>query len=243
MQKVNNAIYEELGERWYTAQDDPVALLRAEASFRDPWVLERIKREKPQAEVLDVGCGAGFLSNRLALEGHRVTGLDASAQSLEVARSRDATGCASYVLGDAGKLPFADASFDTACAMDFLEHVEDPGTIVREIARTLKPGGLFFFHTYSRNPLSWLLCIKAVEWFVRNTPRHMHVYHLFITPREMKRYCEEAGLIVEEMQGSRPVLMSKATLSLLATGAVPPDFTFKGSALKIFGYFGMARKV
>ena len=39
---VNNDIYDELGERWYTAQDDPVALLRAEARHRTPWLLERM---------------------------------------------------------------------------------------------------------------------------------------------------------------------------------------------------------
>ena len=37
---INNAIYDELGERWYTAQDDPVALLRAESRLRTAWILD-----------------------------------------------------------------------------------------------------------------------------------------------------------------------------------------------------------
>jgi hypothetical protein len=42
---VNNAIYDELGERWHTAQDDPVALVRAEARLRTPWVTVVLPRE------------------------------------------------------------------------------------------------------------------------------------------------------------------------------------------------------
>ena len=41
---VNNRIYEDLGEKWYKAEDDPIALLRAEARFRNPWVLENLKK-------------------------------------------------------------------------------------------------------------------------------------------------------------------------------------------------------
>ena len=42
--KINNRIYEDLGDKWYKAQDDPIALLRAEAKFRNPWVLEILNK-------------------------------------------------------------------------------------------------------------------------------------------------------------------------------------------------------
>ncbi|MCM2324520.1 MAG: 3-demethylubiquinone-9 3-O-methyltransferase, partial [Oligoflexia bacterium] len=59
--RINNRIYEELGERWYGAQDDPVALLRAEARVRDAWAAG-VLRARGAREVIDIGCGAGFLA-------------------------------------------------------------------------------------------------------------------------------------------------------------------------------------
>lgn len=61
MTPVNNALYDELGERWYTAQDNPVALLRAEGRLRNPWIaMEIATRCGVGAAVLDIGCGGGF---------------------------------------------------------------------------------------------------------------------------------------------------------------------------------------
>jgi hypothetical protein len=68
--EVNNDIYHELGERWYNAQDDPIALLRAESRLRNPWIAEELRaRFAGRAlRILDVGCGSGFLSNNLPLK-------------------------------------------------------------------------------------------------------------------------------------------------------------------------------
>lgn len=239
--EVNNAIYDTYGDRWYTAYDDPVALLRAESKTKTPWILERIEKFFPHARVLDVGCGAGFLSNELALKGHAVTGIDLSQESLAVAGRHDATHSVRYLAADAYQLPFSDGSFDVVTAMDFLEHVEDPKRVIAEISRVLKPGGLFFFHTFNRNPLAWLVVIKFVEWFVKNTPKHMHVLRLFITPAEAHWYCTMAGLQVHEMTGLKPVLRS-FTLNSFFTGIVPPSLRFELTKSVRLSYLGYASK-
>src|SRR5262245_26361248 len=135
--QVNNAIYRQLGDRWYTAQDDPIALLRAESRARNPWIAGYIRRAFPsvRVKVLDIGCGGGFLSNYLADAGFNVTGLDASAESLMVARRYDPTGSAYYVAGDAYHLPYDSGEFQAACAMDFLEHVDEPQCVIRSEER------------------------------------------------------------------------------------------------------------
>jgi 2-polyprenyl-6-hydroxyphenyl methylase/3-demethylubiquinone-9 3-methyltransferase len=241
---VNNAIYDQFGERWYDAQDDPVALLRAESRLRNPWVTERITQlHGTAARVLDVGCGAGFLSNQLARDGFDVTGIDASKASIEVAARHDATGKAQYLHGDALLMPFPDASFDAVCAMDFLEHVEDAARAVAEISRVLRPGGTFFFHTFNRNPLSWLVVIKGVEWFVQHTPKHMHVLRLFIKPSELTALCHGHGLRVGELRGSRPVIFSLAFWRMLLTRVVPSDFRFRFTKSTLLAYTGSAQRL
>src|SRR3990167_3717062 len=72
---INNDFYEDLEERWYTASDHPIALLRAENAVRVPWIIELIGKRK---KVLDVGCGAGILTNALSKAGHEVDGIDLS---------------------------------------------------------------------------------------------------------------------------------------------------------------------
>jgi 2-polyprenyl-6-hydroxyphenyl methylase/3-demethylubiquinone-9 3-methyltransferase len=241
---VNNEVYRSLGERWYEADDDPIALLRAEARLHAPWIAERIRAELGGGarRVLDVGCGAGFIANALAARGLEVTGVDASPDALEVAARRDATGRARFVLGDARALPFPDASFDAACAMDFLEHVEPLDAVIGEIARVLAPGGLVFFHTFDRSPISWLVVIKAVELFVANVPRDLHVLRAFVKPRELRAACAAHGLAVRDLRGCAP-RASGALLRLAATGIVPPDLEFRFTRGTWAGYSGFAQKM
>jgi 2-polyprenyl-6-hydroxyphenyl methylase/3-demethylubiquinone-9 3-methyltransferase len=256
---VNNAFYDTLGDRWYDAYDDPVALLRAEGKLKNPWVMERIRASLCDSRhpggrpgrILDIGCGAGFLANALAAQGHQVSGIDMSRGSLKVARSQAAPALhdqraylenrAHYRVADAYRLPFRDAAFDAVSALDFLEHVTEPERVVAEAARVLKPGGLFFFHTFNRNRLAWLIVIKGLEWFVRNTPDHMHVLPLFIKPKELEGYCLKAGMRPVEMTGIRPSL-GRPFWQMLATRRVPKDFAFRLTPSLNISYLGYAEK-
>jgi 2-polyprenyl-6-hydroxyphenyl methylase/3-demethylubiquinone-9 3-methyltransferase len=249
MKPVNNEFYEELGERWYTAQDDPVALLRAESKLKLPWVLQVLGTgTKGPMRLLDIGCGAGFLTNGIArvwknsgLEGE-IFGVDLSEESMNVARARDTTRSVRYLKMSAEALDFEDQSFDAVFAMDFLEHVEKPERVIREVARLLKPGGKFFFHTFNRNCLSTLVVIKGVEWFVKNTPDEMHVSHLFIKPAELEKYCQESGLRVVEMRGVAPRFFSWAFLKLLITRTVSDRFEFVFTKSTLISYSGYATR-
>src|SRR5205807_7973662 len=113
---------------------------------------------------------------------HHVTGIDATADNLAVARARDRSERATYLIGDVYTLPFEDATFDVVCAMDLLEHVEDPARVIAEAARVLAPSGMFFFHTFNRTWQANLIVVKGVAALVANTPRDLHVSRLFITP-------------------------------------------------------------
>jgi 2-polyprenyl-6-hydroxyphenyl methylase / 3-demethylubiquinone-9 3-methyltransferase len=239
---VNNEIYHRYGERWYTAQDDPVALLRAEARARNRWIVSEMARRSfvGNIRILDLGCGAGFLANELVRFGYDVTGLDASESTLEVARRHDSTGKVDYRRGDAYCMEFGDGIFDAVCAMDFLEHVENPGQVVREVSRVLRAGGLFFFYTFNRNFLTWLIVIKGVEWFIRNTPPNMHCLRYFIKPKELKRMCRENELEVILCKGLAPKVFHSSFWKTLATGIVDDGFTFDFTGHTMMGYLGLA---
>lgn len=237
---INNDFYEELEEKWYTATDHPIALLRAENAIRVPWIIGEIGENKT---VLDIGCGAGILTNALSEKGHKVHGIDLSAKSLEIARKYDTTKKVDYQLSNAYCLPFQDESFDVVCAMDVLEHVEEPKLLISEASRVLKVGGLFFFHTFNRNPLSYLLIIKGVEWCVPNAPKNMHVYPLFIKPEELKEICRNKQLEIVNLKGFTPKITPKVIWEMMRSKKVPNNFTFRFSKSLLTGYCGFARKM
>jgi 2-polyprenyl-6-hydroxyphenyl methylase/3-demethylubiquinone-9 3-methyltransferase len=236
--EVNNSIYDTYGDQWYTAFDDPIALLRLENNVKAPWILSRIN---VPSMILDVGCGAGFLTNELAQAGHKVWGVDLSESSLVVASRYDQTKTVNYKVADAYSLPFPDASFDVLCSMDFLEHIEDPARAIQEFARVLKPGGQFFYHTFNRNIIAWFVIIKLVEWLIPKTPKNMHVLRLFIKPDELKKYCELAGMQTQETIGIKPVF-SSIPLTKVFSGSVPPEMRFELTSSLITSFMGVATK-
>jgi SAM-dependent methyltransferase len=98
-------------------------------------------------DVLDVGCGAGYGTAFLAETARRVVGGDRDAETIDYARRRYARPNVEFAVFDAAVLPFADASFDTVCAFEVIEHVDDARAVVREVARVLRPSGNFLLST------------------------------------------------------------------------------------------------
>jgi ArsR family transcriptional regulator len=94
--------------------------------------------------LLDIGTGTGRVLELLAPRISRGLGIDASKAMLALARARlSRAGCAQCAvrLGDMYRLPLADASFDLVVLQMVLHHAEDPGGVLAETARVLRPGG------------------------------------------------------------------------------------------------------
>jgi len=105
-------------------------------------------------DVLEVGCGAAQCSRWLAAHGARVVGMDLSGAMLAAAAVRTSQSGAALVQADARVLPFADASFDLACsAYGAVPFVADPEQIMSEVARVLRPGGVWAFSV--THPIRW----------------------------------------------------------------------------------------
>jgi SAM-dependent methyltransferase len=125
----------------------PEGLTEADAGLLGPVAGKR---------VLEVGCGAAQCARWLRAQGSSAVGLDLSWSQLVHARLLDAqTGIdVPAVQADAGRLPFADASFDAACsAYGALPFVADVAPVFDEVARVLRPGGRWVFSV--THPIRW----------------------------------------------------------------------------------------
>lgn len=135
--------------------EDPVVVARYN-DLRDEGLFTREARAvdryfDPGSRVLDVGCGAGRTSNALDERGYDVVGVDASVEMIAAARA--AHDGARYLVGDATRLPFTDASFDNAIfsynGLDELRPANARTDALCEIRRVLAPGGRFVFSTHN----------------------------------------------------------------------------------------------
>ncbi|HSZ14100.1 MAG TPA: class I SAM-dependent methyltransferase [Solirubrobacteraceae bacterium] len=128
------------------------------------------------ARVLDAGCGSGRNMVELARLGS-VTGVELSDTSVALARQR---GVGEVVEGSVLEMPFADDSFDLAVSLDVIEHLEDDLAALRELRRTVAPGG------------SLLVTVPAYQWLWSGHDEINH-HHRRYTRRTLQRVAEQAG--------------------------------------------------
>ena len=189
---------------------EPVELPDPAVSRKFERILVLVAETLPAESMLDVGCGDGrFLAGiaRMPNCPRRLVGADISARILETARrwaERDGFKV-ELTRANMERLPFADASFDRVLTVQVIEHLLDPDTGVRELARVLRPEGRLILSTdSSRNYVSRTinaprsLVIAALR--LRGRRLKIHFPHRDFGLDEIRGMIERAGLIVEHSE-------------------------------------------
>jgi 2-polyprenyl-6-hydroxyphenyl methylase/3-demethylubiquinone-9 3-methyltransferase len=184
-------------------------------------------------DVLDLGCAGGFMAEALAKRGAQVTGIDPASDAITAARQHAQTEGLriAYDVGVGEALPYDAAGFDAVVCVDVLEHVTDLQKVMFEVARVLRPGGLFLFDTINRNPLARLATITVAEDILRLLPRGTHDPAMFIKPAELRTAMRTAGLVPSRFTGLGPRGVNRRL-----------DLTFGPLPLTAILYMGHAHK-
>lgn len=149
---------------------------------------------------IDVGCGAGLLTEPLSRLGAKMTGIDAAPENIGAAQAHAAAGglAIEYIAGGIENL--SDRQFDLVCSMEVIEHVADPKSFVAGLVNALAPGGLMILSTPNRTPLSKLAMITLGEG-LGAIPKGTHDWNRFLNPEELEELLAEAGMQVIDRAG------------------------------------------
>ncbi len=193
--------FNEIAFRWW----DP------ESEFKplhdiNPLRLDYINKHSPlnNKNVIDVGCGGGLLSEGMSKLGAKVTGIDMGERPIQVAKlhlheskldiNYQQTTAENFAEQHAGQ-------FEVVSCMEMLEHVPDPGSVIRACSKLVKPGGKLFFSTINRNPKSYLYAILGAEYMLQMLPKGTHDYKKMIKPSELARWMRSAEVDLVDISG------------------------------------------
>lgn len=220
---IDNEVYNRIADTWWS-DDSFASLLRTALNPARFGYFQRVLADKLHIDArgkhaLDVGCGGGLLAEEFARLGCRVTGIDPSEPSVEAARTHAwETGLdIDYRVGVGERLSFEDASFDIVYCCDVLEHVNDLDQVIAEIARVLKPSGVFLYDTINRTLVSKLVFIKLYQdWgWTSFFPPNVHIWDMFIRPEELRGHLTRHGIEPREVVGMGPGINPIKLLRLL----------------------------
>ena len=210
--RIDNAVYDTASVAWW--QPDAAfhqmkhVFNPARVGYAKRKLFGDLKINPTGKRALEVGCGGGILSEEIARMGFDAAGIDPSEPSLRAAADHARAGglIIRYLKGVGESLPFPDGSYDVVFCCDVLEHVRDLPKVVSEISRVLKTGGVFIYDTFNRTLISRLVAVKiGQEWkswaFM---PADLHVWKMFIKPRELKSLLQMNHLRWMEHQGLKP---------------------------------------
>ncbi len=197
----------------------------------------------PGERVLDLGCGWGKMTERLAASHASPVGLDISGEMLKACRRR--TGVDALVCADADRLPFAAGSFDRVWSHSMLMHLprDQVAAVIGEVARVLREGGSACLHFKNRRHPSELLLALRTGWNGggRHPQRRRGEDPGWIA-RLARRHFGRIRFVAESYQ-LLPLSIPRADTTSIGALGIPPDHGVRFRHLLPLGLSQRARRL
>tara|TARA_Y100000590_G_scaffold454536_1_gene601529 strand:+ start:560 stop:1285 length:726 start_codon:yes stop_codon:yes gene_type:complete len=168
--------------------------------------------EKPldQLKILDIGCGGGLLCEPLTRLGATVTGIDASINNIEAAKThaKKMNLNINYINSSPENINLKN-EFDVILNMEIVEHVSNINLFINNCSKLIKKNGLMFVATINKNLKSYLFAIIGAEYVLRWLPIGTHDWDKFISPEELEVIVKKNNFNNTEVIGLNFNLISK----------------------------------
>jgi 2-polyprenyl-6-hydroxyphenyl methylase/3-demethylubiquinone-9 3-methyltransferase len=172
--------------------------------FTDKPLSGALKTPLKGLKALDIGCGGCLVSESLARMGAKTTGLDADPNAITTAKvhaKESGLNIDYHNITSEAFLAQHGKSFDVVCALEIIEHVDNPDFFVETALKLLKPDGILILSTLNRTIKSAVFGIFAAEYVFNLVPKGTHSHEKFIKPSELARMLRSCGAQHTDVSG------------------------------------------
>ena len=161
-------------------------------------------------KCLDIGCGGGLLSERIARLGASVTGIDITKSSIEIAKMHAFSSGLNinYLNTDVSSFIKKNSSkkFDLIIASEVVEHLDDRVLFFKETSKLLKNKGILILTTINKTALSLLLAKFMAENILKILPKGIHDFEKFVSPNTLINEAKLYKIQLDEIVGFKPII-------------------------------------
>ena len=152
--------------------------------------------------ILDIGCGGGLISEPMARLGAKVTGIDASAKNISIAKIHSEKNGLKINYFNTSPENFKEIEkFDVILNLEIVEHVDNVNLYIKSCYKLLKKNGLMFTATLNRSFASYIKAIIGAEYILRWLPIGTHDWNKFIKPEELERFLYQEKFSTLDIKG------------------------------------------
>jgi 2-polyprenyl-6-hydroxyphenyl methylase/3-demethylubiquinone-9 3-methyltransferase len=156
------------------------------------------KTEIKNKKILDLGCGGGILTEKLAKHGAILTALDQSKELINIAKKRNINFSKKIKYLNIEIINFLKIykkKFDIIICMELLEHVEDKELIIRLLNKVLTENGIIILSSLNKNLITYIKMILIGEFTLKKLPKNTHSFKKLLNIEKIKLYQKNLKII------------------------------------------------